>query len=184
MKSIRKHHNPIIGSSLEFIELAEDNNGAHTVFEITLAAGGGNGLHYHTDYEETFTAIGGVLGIVAGEKTLHLQPKEYITAAIGMNHKYFNDSDQEIKFRVEFSPASIGFEDMLMVSYGLARTGKSSADNKPNDTEIAAAILQESNTLLPNIPKEQINGMKAQADSAINSGKFADVVKEFRFSNK
>ena len=60
--------NPIIKDSVTFLQTAEESGGKVTEAEITLMPKGGNPLHYHKTYSETFTAIEGELGVKLGGK--------------------------------------------------------------------------------------------------------------------
>ncbi|PSR51862.1 hypothetical protein AHMF7605_28525 [Adhaeribacter arboris] len=55
--------NPCLKESIIFVQTAAETNGAVTELIITLQPGGGNPLHYHTSYTETFTALEGELGL-------------------------------------------------------------------------------------------------------------------------
>ena len=50
----RKIYNPIQKDQVVFLKTAADTNGACTLVEVTLADGGGVGLHYHKTYAEKF----------------------------------------------------------------------------------------------------------------------------------
>ncbi len=55
--------NPIIKDTVTFLKTPEETNGQMTEAEITLMPGGGNPLHYHKTYSETFSALEGELGV-------------------------------------------------------------------------------------------------------------------------
>jgi quercetin dioxygenase-like cupin family protein len=73
--------NPLIGDTVTFLETSEETNGAYTLVEVTLAAGGGNGLHYHLDFDEEFEVIEGVLGVQCEKEILHLKHGQTAIAA-------------------------------------------------------------------------------------------------------
>src|SRR5271156_2669876 len=54
-----------------------ETNGKYTRCRVTVKPGGGVPLHYHAAFTETFWPVKGTLGIVLGNKTLHLKPKRY-----------------------------------------------------------------------------------------------------------
>lgn len=73
----RKIVNPIIKDTATFLQTSEESDGKVSDIEITLMTGGGNPLHYHKTYSETFTAIDGELGLKLGKKqTKILKPGE------------------------------------------------------------------------------------------------------------
>ena len=55
--------NPIIKDTATFLQTAEESGGKITEAEITLMPKGGNPLHYHKTYSETFTVLEGELGL-------------------------------------------------------------------------------------------------------------------------
>ena len=46
--------NPIIKDTVTFLQTSQESGGKITEGEITLMPGGGNPLHYHKTYSETF----------------------------------------------------------------------------------------------------------------------------------
>ena len=53
-------NNPIFDDTVTFVKTSKETGGEYTLLEIQLSPGGGNPLHYHFDYEETFTAKEGI----------------------------------------------------------------------------------------------------------------------------
>jgi quercetin dioxygenase-like cupin family protein len=49
--------NPVIKDTATFIQTSAESNGTVSEFDFTLMPGGGNPLHYHKTYSETFTAL-------------------------------------------------------------------------------------------------------------------------------
>ena len=67
--------NPVIKDTAVFIQTASESGGKVTEIEITVAPGGGNTLHYHKTYSETFIAREGVVRLKLGKNvTKMLQP--------------------------------------------------------------------------------------------------------------
>jgi len=67
--------NPIIKDTVTFLQTDEESGGKVTETDITLMPKGGNPLHYHKTYSETFTAIEGELGVkLGGKETKILKP--------------------------------------------------------------------------------------------------------------
>jgi mannose-6-phosphate isomerase-like protein (cupin superfamily) len=82
---------------------------------------GGNPLHSHKTYSETFTAIDGELGVKLGKnKTKILKPGESYTVEAMALHSFFNPTEKEIKFNVKMNPGHTGFENSIRIIYGLA----------------------------------------------------------------
>lgn len=100
-----------------------DGRGSPTVLEIELAPGGGNPPHIHTTYDETFTCLRGTLGVKVGGKTLALAPGEKAIAHRGTVHNFFNPTQETVVFRVELTPGHRGFEQSLIIGYGLSNDG-------------------------------------------------------------
>lgn len=116
--------NPVLKDTVTFIKTSAETNGTVSELEITLLPGGGNPLHYHTSYSETFTALEGNLGLeLKNKKTLLLKPGEFYVVKQGEVHRFFNPGDKEIKFRNEVHPGHEGFENTLRILYGLAADG-------------------------------------------------------------
>lgn len=129
--------NPIFNDSCTFIKTSEETNGQISEMEVRLGAGGGNPMHRHTGFTETFTAINGNLGLTVKGKKISLKPGETITVQRGEPHQFFNEGDQEVKFHLVFMSGHTGGENMLRIMYGLARDGKTNKKGLPNLMTIA-----------------------------------------------
>lgn len=142
-------YNPIQKDSVTFLKTAADTNGECTLVEVTLADGGGVGLHYHKTYSETFTAMEGEVQVQLG-KTIHtLTTGQSATAEPNINHLFRNRSGKPCKFLVELKPASRGFEQSLQIGYGLARDGKCKPNGFPKDKLALAWLFDISESNLP-----------------------------------
>ena len=97
MKTIetRVIENPLIKDRVTFLETAAETNGKFTLVQVELAPDGGNELHYHKTFDETFTVVEGVLGIQLGKEIFHLKKGESATAPVGSLHRFFNPSATE-----------------------------------------------------------------------------------------
>ncbi|MVN23527.1 cupin domain-containing protein [Mucilaginibacter arboris] len=116
--------NPVLKEAVTFVKTADETNGAVSDLEITIAAGGGNPLHYHTTYTEKFTAIEGELHLELKHKRIvRLKPGESYLVKKGEVHRFFNAGEAEIKFRNEVHPGHKGFENTLRILHGLAADG-------------------------------------------------------------
>ena len=120
----RRIVNPELKETVTFIKTSADTNGIESVLEITLQPGGGNPLHYHTSYSETFTTLEGELGLeLKNKRQMILKPGESYLVKVGEVHRFFNPSHTEIKFRNDVRPGHTGFENTLRILSGLAADG-------------------------------------------------------------
>jgi len=126
----KTYHNPINGEYTTILESAADTNGAYTHFEVSLSPGGGNPLHYHTGFTEEFTAVKGNLGLQLGKKTLYLQPGESALVPVYSYHRFFNDGNEPIIFRVKLTKGQPDFENFLKVMFGLVNDGRTMTKNQ------------------------------------------------------
>mgnify|MGYP001158034663 CR=1 FL=1 len=144
--------NPIIKDTVTFLQTSEESGGKITEAEITLMAGGGNPLHYHKTFSETFTAIEGELGIKLEKREIKiLKEGETYTVEPMSVHGFFNPSDKEIKFNVKLSPGHTGFENSLRIIYGLAEDGLTDKNTIPKSIKHSAIVLCMSDMNLPGI---------------------------------
>ena len=70
----RKIYNPIQKDEVIFLKTAAETNGEYTLVEVTLADGGGVGLHYHKTYSEKFDCLEGEVQVQLGKKIHSLKP--------------------------------------------------------------------------------------------------------------
>ena len=145
----RKIYNPIQKDSVTFLKTAADTNGECTIVEVTLADGGGVGLHYHKTYAEKFTAAEGEVQVRLGKTFYTLTPGQFATAEPNINHLFRNRSGKPCKFLVELRPASRGFEQSLQIGYGLARDGQCKPNGFPKDKLALAWLFDISESNLP-----------------------------------
>lgn len=144
----RVFENPIIKDKVTLLESSLETNGAYTLLEVELEAGGGNQLHYHTSFTEEFTAIEGVLSIGLKKRQLHLKPGEKTVARINQVHRFYNATSQPIRFEVKLVPGSVNFEKGVAIGYGLASDGLTNKKGIPAKMDHLAALLDLTNTRL------------------------------------
>lgn len=130
MPTRKTYYNPVNGEQTIILESSGQTNGAYTFFEVCLKPGGGNPLHYHTKFTEEFFAIKGQLGLQQGKNTVRLQPGESQLVPIGSSHRFFNDTNAQIIFRVRLTKGQPGFENFLKVMFGLVNDGKTITKNQ------------------------------------------------------
>lgn len=151
-KAARRIYNPLIDDYVTFIETSAESGGKRTVGEIDLAPGGGNPLHYHRKFSETFEAIEGRVGLELSNKTIYLEAGDApVTAEIGVYHRFFNDATERCRFRVTLEPGSTNFEKTLMVAYGLARDGLVNSNQTPKNLSHLALLVVWSDTVFKHL---------------------------------
>jgi mannose-6-phosphate isomerase-like protein (cupin superfamily) len=145
----RRIYNPVQKDAATLLETSAESGGRRSLLEIELAVGGGNSLHRHETYAERFEVVAGTLTVeVAGDVT-RLGPGEGATAPAGATHRFVNETDGTVVFRVELTPGHTGFEQSLQVAYGLARDGLVRDDGMPRSPMHAALLIQLSESRVP-----------------------------------
>lgn len=145
----RVFENPCIKDRVTVLQSDKDTAGEYLLLEVEMLAGGGNTWHYHTSFDEEFTAIEGVLGIGLDKTSLHLQPGEKAVAQKGELHRFFNPGNSTVRFQVKIMPASPGFLYSLCIGYGLASDGLTNKNGIPKKLDHLACLLDLSDTRLP-----------------------------------
>jgi len=166
----RKIYNPVQKDYVTFLEIYDESNGAKTVIDVELAAGGGVGLHYHKTYAEKFTVIDGELSVQLGKKIYVLKKGETATAHQNVNHRFFNATKKVCKFRCELEPGSKGFEMALQIGYGLARDGQTDKKGFPKNKYALAWLFSISESNLPGLLSLFEVVLRRRARKAIKAG--------------
>ena len=162
--------NPVIKDTATFLRTAREP-GKLTEIEITLLPGGGNTLHYHKTYSETFTAVDGALGIKLGKKqTLILQPGESYTVQPMQLHGFFNPGNNEIRFNIKIQPGHEGFENTLRIIYGLASDGLTDEKSIPKSLMHTAVVVTMSDMNAPGLLTWMSPLLKWLANKAKSNG--------------
>jgi mannose-6-phosphate isomerase-like protein (cupin superfamily) len=133
--------NPIYKDRAIVLKTSQETNGAYTLGELEISPGGGNSLHVHTAFTETFTAIKGVLGIMYKDRKIYLQPGESITVPVKTPHHFFNDTGEKVVCHVRFKPGHEGFEKGIAIAYGLAGDGLTNKKGIPKSFIHLALII-------------------------------------------
>ncbi|MGC3943752.1 MAG: cupin domain-containing protein [Chryseolinea sp.] len=142
--------NPVIKDTVTFLNTARESAKKLTEIEITLLPNGGNTLHYHKTYSETFTAIDGELGVRIGKTERRiLKPGESYTVKPMQVHAFFNPGKETIRFNVKIEPGHEGFENTLRILYGLAEDGLTNAKSIPKSLTHTAVVLEMSDMNAP-----------------------------------
>lgn len=147
----KTYYNPVNGEFARILKSSEDTHGEYSLLEVSLSPGGGNPLHYHTRFTEEFTAVKGSLSLQYQKQIVHLQPTENRLVPVGIPHRFFNDSAEEIIFRVVLCPGQPGFENFLKVMFGLVNDGRTVTKNQiPKSIYHIAVMHQWGDTHLAN----------------------------------
>ena len=149
MNTSRSIYNPFQKDSAEFIKTVNETKGAYTLVRVVVAPGGGNGLHYHKSFAETFECISGQLKVQVGKTIRTLLPGEEATAHPMQLHRFFNDTDEPCSFFVTISPGCKGFEEGLQIAYGLATDGRINSKGTPKKLSHLGLLLLLTESKLP-----------------------------------
>lgn len=148
----RTIENPLIGDQVRLLESCAESQGKHTWVEVLLSPKGGNGMHYHSTFSETFEVLEGTLGVDVEKEKLLLQTGERQTVMPGELHRFYNPSDTEpVRFTVKLNPGHTGFEHTLQVVYGLSRDGKVNRQGIPRNFYHLALIFIWGDTNIPGL---------------------------------
>ena len=172
--------NPIIKDIVTFLQTSEESDGKITEAEITLMPGGGNPLHYHKTYSETFTAIAGELGLKLGNrKTKILREGETFTVEPMSLHGFYNPTNKEIIFNVKLKPGHTGFENSLRIIYGLASEGLTDKNTIPKSITHTAIVVCMSDMNLPGLFTFLFPILKVIAKRAKKSGEEQKLIDKY-----
>ena len=142
--------NPVIKDTATFLQTARESKAKVSELEITLMPGGGNRLHYHKTYSETFMAVDGELGLRLGKnESKILKPGERFTVKPMQLHCFFNPTVKPIKFNILIEPGHEGFENSLRIIYGLAKDGLTDNQSIPKNLTHTALIVTMSDMNAP-----------------------------------
>jgi mannose-6-phosphate isomerase-like protein (cupin superfamily) len=125
----------------------EETNGAYLLGQLEVAPGGGNNLHTHSSFEETFIAIQGILGIKYGGKEIYLNPGDTFTIPKKQPHAFFNSGQETITCQVKLSPGHEGFIKGIAILYGLAADGKTNKKGVPRSLTHLALFFSLADTI-------------------------------------
>ena len=147
----RIHDNPVLQNRIEFKELCEETGGTRTVAEVTLKSGGNIPLHYHNEFSEYYEVLEGELKMQVGNEIKTLQKGDYLLVPANMVHKYFNESDRDVKFKVVIQPGNIGYQLLVSVLNGLARDKRVNKQGLPTNWLIRGYLSVASGSNVPGI---------------------------------
>jgi mannose-6-phosphate isomerase-like protein (cupin superfamily) len=133
--------NPIYKDKATVLESVEETGGSYMLGELEIAPGGGNFMHTHSAFEETFIAVKGTLGVVLNDKKHFLKPGESITVPLHTPHHFFNNSRERIICHLKFKPGHEGFVKGIAIGYGLAADGKTNSKGIPKNLMHLALLI-------------------------------------------
>ncbi len=142
----REFINPVYKDRAIVLKTASDTDGAYSLGELEVSPGGGNSMHTHIAFEETFTAVKGVLGIAIGKRKHYIRPGESVTVPLRTPHHFFNDSKETVTCHIKFVPAHDNFIKGLAIGYGLARDGKTTSTGIPKNLSHLALLITLTDT--------------------------------------
>ena len=141
--------NPIYKDKVTILKSSQETGGNYSLGELEISPGGGNSLHVHSAFDETFTAIKGTLGVAFKDKKILLQPGESITVTRFTPHHFFNSTNEMVVCHIKFTPGHEGFEKGIAIAYGLASDGKTNRKGIPKSISHLALLINLTNTNPP-----------------------------------
>jgi mannose-6-phosphate isomerase-like protein (cupin superfamily) len=130
-------HNPVTGERITFLATAADTDGEAVVIEVAVEPDGFVAAgHVHPSQSERFAVKSGALGMKVGRKKHTLGPGEVLTVDPGTGHRFWNASDEPVRFVCEIRPA-LQFESLLETMFALAADGKTNRKGMPNLIRLA-----------------------------------------------
>jgi quercetin dioxygenase-like cupin family protein len=144
------YYNPINGEYTTILKSASETKGEYSFLEVCLKPGGGNPMHYHTCFTEEFFAVKGLLGLRYEKEILHLEPGQSRLVPIGIEHRFFNDTDEDIVFRIILRKGQPGFENFIKGLFGLVNDGGTTKRQTPKNPFYAVLLLRWGDTHLKN----------------------------------
>lgn len=125
--ALRTIINPVTHEIATFKQYMTETGQKFSEIDVTVRAGGGVPLHYHSERTEVFTAVSSVIHLQRGSEEIILGPGETATVPAGTLHRFWNPEGGDMSFTVRVSAAvnfdTEGFEKGLYIWYGLARDG-------------------------------------------------------------
>lgn len=145
-------YNPVTHERITFLETPRDPDTDRLVFECAVTPGGAElAPHIHANQDERFEIISGKLGAMLDGVTHELNRGDTIVLPAGIKHRWWNRGDDEVRFRVEVTPAR-NLETILEVLAALAQEGALTKKGMPKNPFHLANIGKVSGTFMPGIP--------------------------------
>ena len=134
--------NPVIGEEITFLTTSRQSSGGSTLLEVYLSPKGGNPMHYHKRFAESFKVIEGELNVQVGKEIQKLKPGDTAMAPVNSIHRFFNTSGKPVKFTCELNPGREGFENVLRIGFGLAQDGQAASNGMPKNIWHMAILMK------------------------------------------
>jgi quercetin dioxygenase-like cupin family protein len=147
--------NPVSGERVTFLTLAEEADNEYVKIRNEVVPGAvGPPLHYHFDYQETFTVIEGTIDFYLGGKKnrIVVAEGETVRVPIGETHGFRNNSRHPAVFEVEIRPPG-SFEQALRASFGVARDGRVTKSGIPTNIFELALLYELSQSHIAGVPR-------------------------------
>ena len=141
--------NPMINDTATFIKTSRETNGEYILLEIELYKSDGPPLHFHKTFSEKFEVMEGILYLQVGKEKKILKAGESAMIPKGTPHKFYNKSNDLVKFRITFQPGHVGMENFIKIIYSLAQDGFTDNTGKPKSFAHLATILVMSDSNAP-----------------------------------
>ncbi|MFC4874422.1 cupin domain-containing protein [Negadavirga shengliensis] len=146
----RTLYNPSGNYAVTFLKTGKETGGAYEEILVELEAGGGNGWHYHTTFDEQFTVIEGQVEIGLNGEAIYLEKGQTVTARKSEEHYFHNPTSGKSNLLVKTIPAR-GLEKTIRIGYGLENDGLMQEDMTENPWHMAL-LLGYSETYFGGIP--------------------------------
>ena len=150
-----KIYNRATGDSIEFLETAEESQGAMSHFIMTLAphnAWAKSPRHFHPYQTETFKVLEGELHLTAGDHKYVLKPgDDKIVVTPFMLHSFWNATDEPVRFEAEIYPPR-KIEKGIRTTYALSQEGKVTKRNIPRNVFVTLILMEEFDSYLSFLP--------------------------------
>lgn len=175
----RVFENPLIKDKVTILRTSKETDGAFTLVEVELQKGGGNDMHYHHSFDEEFIPIEGELGIDLGKKKLRLQPGDKAVAPKKALHRFYNPSNETIRFQVKLVPGCEGFENGLKICYGLASDNKTNKKGIPKSMAHLSILFVMTDSNIPGFFSLIQPILKWKAKRAIKKGIDKELIRQY-----
>jgi mannose-6-phosphate isomerase-like protein (cupin superfamily) len=138
--------NPIYKDKATVLKTSAETHGKFLLGELEVAPGGGNSLHMHSAFTETFIAVKGTLGVRFNKRKMYLRPGDSLTVPVNTPHCFFNSSNETVVCHVKLEPAHEGFIKGIAIGYGLASDGMTNKKGFPKSLTHLALLISLTDT--------------------------------------
>jgi len=173
--------NPIYKDRAIVLETSNETGGVYSLGELEVAPGGGNFMHTHSAFEETFTAVKGTLGVNIKNKKHFLNPGESITVPLHTPHHFFNAGTEPVTCRIKFIPGHEDFVKGIAIGYGLATDGKTNNKGIPKSLTHLALLMVLTDTRPVGLFGKLYPFLKWLADKARRNGKERELLNKYYY---